>query len=246
MKRSLSLTMAMVVAGAVTPTNAALVYDLALRAPAQSGSADERIVAKPGEVISNVKLLLIETVSADTASILGDDEDVVGAGGIRNRAGNLASYRANLSVSGSNGSFSGLSANLTGGAAQAGRNDADTLAYLSLGNFFTQPGLQASVVDANTRELVLGTVDLRAPTSGASTFLRSCFGPRPRMRNWSSTVWAKRFLLTSKIIRVPGSRRGAAPERSIQICSPLSSSAVRAKYRRPRAPASDLAFTNVG
>ncbi|MEM9646759.1 MAG: PEP-CTERM sorting domain-containing protein [Planctomycetota bacterium] len=150
--------------------SAALIYDLVLRAPGQGIMRDQVISVTPRESVSGVDLLLVETVTAGTPSILGDDSTIQGGLLLPERSGNVIAFGADLAVDGSDGSFENLSTNEDGGAARAGTSDADTVAYIAVGSFLSQPGASSTAIDATTRAVVLGTVDLIAPTVGQTRF----------------------------------------------------------------------------
>src|SRR6056297_697461 len=84
------------------PAHAAITYDLVLRTPGDLNGDGQTVVVDPGTRITDVELVLIETVSGETASIFGDNTNFPGT---TNRNGNLAAYQADLLVSGDDGTF---------------------------------------------------------------------------------------------------------------------------------------------
>ncbi len=242
MTKFLLLSMLFSFAFVTMPANAAIVFDLAFRAPGRSASFDQTISLNPSDVITGIELVLIETVTGGTQSIFGDDTNMMGAGGINNRSGNLSSYRADLTVSGSDGSFANLTANLSGGNEQFGTNDADTVAYWSLGNFFGQPGILAAETGVGMREIVLGTVDLTAPSFDATTFLVSDVAGRSDFTTFSTGS------LEQAAIESGGSfnsrsltlNAAAVPEPSSVLLLAIGGIAITLRRRRSKRGASTL------
>jgi hypothetical protein len=155
----------------LTPVKAELVYDLAFRfsgdvAPIVNGV---NIAVASNQQFLGVELLLVERVSGTSVSVLGNDTLTAGL-----RFGNLSGFQANLDALGADGQFSNPTVNTTGGRANP-NNDADTVGYMALGTFFSEPGLGSSVLTPGVRTALLGTVDLTAPTVGTTTFTLSDF-----------------------------------------------------------------------
>ncbi len=149
---------------------AAITYDLAIRPSGESASLDDTLTVSPGAILGNAEIVLIETVVGGSESILGGDELVAG-----NRSGNLFSARANLNSSGADGSISNLQT-ITDGGGLGVSADQDTIHYLALGVNLFQPGLNPTQIDTSTWEVVLGTVDINAPTVGTTEFRIEEFG----------------------------------------------------------------------
>ena len=136
-----------------TPTvNAASVFELFFRVDGIDG-LDTTLIQTPG-LVSPSEIVLRETVTNMT-----DPLTPLGINGIN----------ANIQATGSDGSFSapGIVSPLV---ANANTADADTLGAF---NFFA--GINPVEISPNVFDAVVGTIDLTAPTVGATTFTLSDF-----------------------------------------------------------------------
>lgn len=133
--------------------HSAIVYDIFIRTSlGDSGS----FTVNPSEMFSGT-MILRETIDGGDMSPLA--------------ASNLNFARINLASVGSDGSFSNLAGDGEGGFLIGA--DADTIGYSALGAVFGQPGKAPMVLGGGVSEIVLGTVDLTAPTLGSSEFVLS-------------------------------------------------------------------------
>ncbi|TWU38494.1 PEP-CTERM sorting domain-containing protein [Novipirellula artificiosorum] len=108
-------------------------------------------------------MILRESIGDTDTSILG--------------ASNLNACAVNLSASGSDGTFLNLACDTTGGF-ETVANDADTLSYAAFGPTLMQPGKDSDDLGNKQREVLIGTVDLVAPsTIGETVFRLSDFNP---------------------------------------------------------------------
>lgn len=130
---------------------AALTYDIFFRTSlGDSGTFN----VNPGSVFG-ASVILRETVTGVTPSLMAST--------------NVNFFAVDIAASGSDGVFQNFLVNTTGGFATAA-NDANTIGFSALGVGFGQPGKSSSVVGLGVREAVLGSVDLTAPTTGATSF----------------------------------------------------------------------------
>lgn len=152
-----------------------IIYDLYFRAAGLADGINTTETVASGQSFTGVELILRETVSGGSASLFADDTLLPAAGSF-NRAGNINSYNANVFATGSNGSFSNLSLNNLGGAANP-QNDNNTLGYFAIATALGTPGRMATEVTPSVREIVMGTANLTAPTTGSTTFSVQDFDP---------------------------------------------------------------------
>ena len=143
-------------------TRAGIVFDIFFRHADFGDSKNATFSFDAGRVFTGTQVIFQETVTAGSVSLLG--------------AANLNAYAVNVGNSGANGSFNTLTLNTAGGFA-AGSNDADTLNFAAFGVPFGQPGRSSVDIGGGSREAILGTLNLVAPTAGSTTFTLADFNP---------------------------------------------------------------------
>jgi hypothetical protein len=177
-------------------SDAAIVYDLFIRTTlGDSGN----FTVNPSQAFSG-SVILRETITTPDASPLA--------------ANNLNFYRVNVLSNGGDGIFDNLTTTFAVTEGFANGNDANTLGFASISSA-GQTGRLSTNLGGGVREIVLGTVDLTAPTIGlttqftlgvgdgasASGFLTTSAGSLPDLAN-ASTGGGVNFLSTS-ITAVP-------------------------------------------
>jgi hypothetical protein len=135
-----------------SPIEAAITYDLFIRTSVGDG-LDTTVQVNPGQQIGGT-VVLRETISGTNDSLFA--------------AANLNAFNATVSASGSDGRFDELTIDASGGADFG--SSADTITYSAFGPILSQPGKSATEVGSDVREIVLGSLQLFAPTGGETTF----------------------------------------------------------------------------
>jgi hypothetical protein len=110
-------------------------------------------------------------------------------------------FAVDIASSGSDGNFQNFLVNSTNGFATAA-NDANTIGFAALGTSFGQPGKISTVVGSGVREIVLGSVDLTAPTTGATAF------SMVRSATASPTGWLTAFNPGGSLVNAANSSGG--------------------------------------
>lgn len=132
-------------------SQAALTYDIFFR----TSLGDQGVFnVNPGSVFG-ASVILRETVTGATPSLIAST--------------NINFFAVDIASSGSDGVFQNFLVDSTGGLPTAA-NDFNTIGFSAFGAAFGQPGKTSTVTGAGVREVVLGSVDLVAPTLGTTEF----------------------------------------------------------------------------
>ena len=153
MKTTISFCLFLLLVGA-SPCHGEVVFELFVRAAGVDG-IDTEIELNPSDRIVGVELILRETVTGSSNSFLAQS--------------NLNAFSARVTATDADGNFDNLTLDTTGGFA-AGSGEAGVITFAALGSGFGSPGKPGIEVATNVREIVLGTMDIIAPTSGSTRF----------------------------------------------------------------------------
>lgn len=132
-------------------SQAALTYDLFFR----TSLGEQGVFNVNAGSVFGASVILRETVTGATPSLIA--------------ATNVNFFAVDIASTGSDGAFQNFLVDSTGGLPTAA-NDANTIGFSAFGAGFGQPGKTSTVTGAGMREVVLGSVDLVAPTAGATEF----------------------------------------------------------------------------
>lgn len=133
----------------------AISYDLFFKSPSFGDANNAVVVATPGQFFTGVGVVLRETVTDGSTSILNVE--------------NVSGFQVRAVADGGDGSFQNFAADPTGGSVNM--TPGDVLNFFAFNAFpLFQPGKPATEVGPGIFEVQLGTIDLIAPTTGATMF----------------------------------------------------------------------------